>query len=287
MPQRLEDLRVAEVSLCDVPANSSIDPVTKKKIRHATVAIFKRDSSEYVPARVRFRHLSDTVRKNERALMQALAKSAKRKDDPGTQDVDADEFTPRQKKSKKEGKKKMPKLKTILKSSAVESSTAFTRDDLYQAVEKKARKIALKKGCSVELAEGRLWESIYKTSSLMDSPEVRREPKMMRVTKAEATLDKRGRKLMKVNPGLGYAQACSKALEQDPALYAAYEKELASGATYLVPEASQPDFSEIGKLAPGDSDDEDACPACGEDVDDDDAYCAGCGKKLPETSKRR
>jgi hypothetical protein len=278
MPQRLEDLRVAEVSLCDAPANASTNPITKKKIAHSRVAIFKRDSSEYVPAKVRFQRLRDTVNSNGERLAELLAKSAKLKDDPGTQDVDTDEL-----KSKKKGKK-MPKLKTILKSAVSESSAAFTRDDLYAAVEKKARKIALKKGCSVELAEGRLWESIYKTSGVMDPPEVRREPKMMRVTKAEAELDKRGRKLMKSNPGLGYAQACSKALEQDPALYSAYEKELASGATYLVPESRQPDFSNVGKLGL----DEDACPQCGEDIDpDEDAYCAGCGKKLPDTAKRR
>jgi hypothetical protein len=163
----------------------------------------------------------------------------------------------------------------------VQSSAAYTSDDLYQAVQKRARKIALKKNCSVELAEGRIWEEIYKTSAVMDPPELRRQPKMMRATKSEAELDRRARSLQKANAGLSYAEAASKALEQDPSLYTKYTEEISTpGAQYLVPESSQPDFSKIGK------DDADGCPQCGEDVDDDDTYCAGCGKKLPETSKR-
>jgi len=276
MPQKLDSLKVNEVSLCDFPANASIDPRTGKKIAHAVVAIKKRDDT-YTPIRVRAQRLSDAVRKNERTLAEALSKSKKCKEDG--QDRNEQLLQRR--------KKKMPKLKTILKSSAVESSPVFTRDDLYQAVEKKARKVALKKNISPELAESRIWESIYKTSSLMDPPELRREPKMMRVTKAEAELDKRGRALMKSNPGLGYAQACSAALQADPALYTKYTKEISTpGATYLVPEASQPDFSEIGKLASGDSDDEDDCPQCGEDVDDGDKFCAACGADLKKSKRR-
>ena len=287
MPQKLNALTVNEVSLVDNPSCAERDPRTGRLVKRATVAFFKRDAPAYVPAKVRFQRLRDAVTANGEKLAELLAKSAKRKDDPGTVDVDAEkpqnEFTPK----KKKGRRKMSKLKTILKSSASQSSAAFTRDDLYQAVEKKARKVALKKGCSPELAESRIWEEIYAKSTVMDPPELRREPKMMRVTKAEAELDKRGRKLMKSNPGLGYAQACSKALEQDSSLYTKYTQELASGTTYLVPKSSQPDFSKIGKLAPGDSDDDDACPECGEDTDDADVFCSGCGKKLPETAKRR
>jgi hypothetical protein len=246
MPQRLEELRVAEISLCDNPSCASTDPITKKRINHSTVAIFKRDSAVYVPIAVRAQRLRDSVLKNERALTQALAKSQRKtKDDPGTQDVD---ITPRQKRSKKE--KNMSKLKQVMK-----SATA-TREDLFAAVAKKAKKIALRKGCSVELAEGRLWESVFKTASALEGPELRREVKVFKATPAEAELDKRARKLMKTT-GL---------------------------TTFLVPESSQPNFVEVGKLAPGDAPgpdgDEDECPKCGEDVDDEDKFCANCGTKL-------
>lgn len=46
MPNLLTDLSIEEVSLVDVPANSSIDPVTGKRRRHAVVALFKRDSAD-------------------------------------------------------------------------------------------------------------------------------------------------------------------------------------------------------------------------------------------------
>jgi hypothetical protein len=46
MATELHSLVVDEVSLCDTPANSSIDPKTGRKIRHAMVALWKRDSGE-------------------------------------------------------------------------------------------------------------------------------------------------------------------------------------------------------------------------------------------------
>ena len=48
MPQNLKELKISEVSLVDFPANSSVDPVTGKKTRHAVVAIWKRDDTEDV-----------------------------------------------------------------------------------------------------------------------------------------------------------------------------------------------------------------------------------------------
>src|SRR4051794_10390837 len=45
MPNELHELHVDEVSLVDVPANSSIDPKTGRRRRHAVVALFKFDAS--------------------------------------------------------------------------------------------------------------------------------------------------------------------------------------------------------------------------------------------------
>src|ERR1700722_16294873 len=40
----LRDLRVAEISLVDNPANAEVNPITGRKIPRAIVALFKRDS---------------------------------------------------------------------------------------------------------------------------------------------------------------------------------------------------------------------------------------------------
>ena len=59
---------------------------------------------------------------------------------------------------------------------------------------------------------------------------------MASVTSAEALLDTRARKIMKKDPTVGYASACSRVLMEDPSLYQKYEQELAAGRTYTVPE---------------------------------------------------
>lgn len=45
MPNNLTSLVLAEVSICDRPANSETDPLTGKKIPRATIALWKRDET--------------------------------------------------------------------------------------------------------------------------------------------------------------------------------------------------------------------------------------------------
>jgi hypothetical protein len=336
MPQQLREFRVDDVSLVDAPANAEVDPVTKRKIARSTVVIRKR-ATPTGPWTQKILRMCDQVTANgeklgelrksvgkRQSLADLLVKRRKVKDDPGTQDVDADppgqadsEFSPRsvsangadlstqpqpdnndsgRNKKKKSRKEKDMSLKKVL------VNKSATAEDLYKAVEAKAKKIALKKNCNPQLVEGRLWEKIYKATGTVDAPRIakaaagapvlRRQPKMARITSAEAELDKRARKLM-TSTGLSYAKCVEKTLMADPSLYDAYESELAAGKTYPVPEASQ-DFSAVGKLAPGDyrSDgaddtDDDECPECGEGVSDGDDYCSSCGADLNKKSKRR
>jgi hypothetical protein len=249
MPQRLASLKIDEVSLVDAPANSEVDPYTGKKVRRATVAIIKRDT------RTGLQRLGDRVN----ALGDGITKLK------FTQDIHT--------KSKK-GKKKMSLKKVLINKSA-------TRQDLNAAVSRQAEKIAKRQGIRQEVAEGRIWNTLY-TKVGQDESEAARahpEPKTFLATPAEAELDKRARKLMKRNPALSYAGAATKALEQDPSLYTRYNDELNSGQTYPVPQ--QPEYLDI-TTKQDNLDGEETCPNCGEEVEEGDQFCSACGKPLPQ-----
>ena len=127
------------------------------------------------------------------------------------------------------------KFKKILK-----SGTA-TRDQIASAINQRALKSAKKAGHSEVTStdyEKAMAEGYAAYESTPKAEIGKREPRTARVTKAEAELDKLAKKVMKAGPGMSYAQACSKALQSDPALYDQYQQEIASGAAFEVPEVS-------------------------------------------------
>jgi hypothetical protein len=238
MPNVLEDLVIDEISLCDRPANASVDPRTGRRTPRATVALFKRDSSGD-PSAAKERELAARRNLLDRCAafdgeVEAIKKrlSARRakpkmKDDPGGQAVDP---------TKKETNNMS--LKRILKS-AVRDRASIT-----EAVIAKAQKVAAKKGISRELAEAKIWkrrggEAQESYESAPAGKPKRPEQKMMKVTSAEADLDERARKRMKKNAGMSYAKAVTEELMADPDLYNRYEAELRSGSSvYEVPASS-------------------------------------------------
>lgn len=259
MAQLLKDLTIGEVSLVDNPSNSSTDPITGRKTRHAVVALWKRDDTDDYLGPEQIRKHMDKVEAERK-------KSKKLKDDPGTQDVAESK------------EKKMSKFKKILKSGNV------TRDEICEHVRKRTLKIAKQRG--VEPTSAILEEAWTPFYALHESTPVavqKAEVKTVRITKAECELDDRARKLMKKTPGLGYGKAVQTALEADPSLYSAYESELQSGAQYSVPaELAQPDHP-MQKSA---SDDGDECSECGEETDDGDKFCSGCGADLSKSKAK-
>ena len=172
---------------------------------------------------------------------------------------------------------KMSKFERILK-----SGTA-TRDQICQAVAKKALKIAKRAGTEVnsEILAQAWSDGAYTAYENAPVPAARRPaPPLVQITQAEIELDSRARKIMK-SDGLQYPQACSKALTDDPSLYKKYCDELAAGETVAAPEPSRLDvgleyFTKRAAEAAADG----VCSNCDEPVDSDDAYCASCGADL-------
>lgn len=291
--QILQDLEVAEISLCDQPSNALTDPRTGWKIPLSRVALYKRDSdADTAEARLRqLRKLST------REVFAEVGKLQRRKDDPGSQDVSVPNASLQlplpqlQANQLKQDRKKKKKEKEMAFKKIIKSATS--RDQVVEAVQKRAQRIAKRKGISAEEAEGKVWRKRPEVQQAYEdagtgSPK-RAQPKMFQVTKAEQELDRRARKRM-TKTGESYPAAVASALSEDPGLYDSYEKELAAGATYLVP---QPDLL---TTQPGDYDrmvnkyDDDGleCPECDADVDEDDKFCANCGADLSkEKSKRR
>ena len=173
---------------------------------------------------------------------------------------------------------KMSKFERILK-----SGTA-TRDQICQAVAKKALKIAKRAGTEVnsEIHE-QVWSEAYAAYEAAPLPVVRKAaPPLVQTTAAEVELDKRARVIAK-RDGIGYPQACSKVLTADPSLYKQYVDELAAGDTFTAPDPSKLDvpldyFLKVAKAA----EDDGVCHNCDEAVDDDDEYCSSCGASLAE-----
>lgn len=258
MPQ-LTDLVVEEVSLVDRPANTSIDPKTGKKTRHAVVALFKRDSSAAASMRaarlqaVRGRlnsiqqgieDVKKTLAMNRQALAARLAEGKKEESMPTT-------------------------FEQVLKS-------AGSRDAIVAAVEKEAEVIAKRDGLTIDRARAKVWNETGAHEAYEAAPigkPKQPERKVFRCTKAEAELDRIARQRVK-KTGRSYAQCCSDVLTERPELYKQYQEELASGRTFLVPE---PEFI-AGPVLKGD--DEGECPKCGEETEDGDKFCSNCGHKL-------
>jgi hypothetical protein len=309
MPQRkkpniLTDLRVDELSLVTEPACAWTDPVTGRKTPLARVAIWKMDDSGDTAADrlARLRKLTRAELFEEVKRMQGKKKDKKRreaKDDPGTQDIDAEDdgelrlplpkLQPNQAKSNKESK--VPKLRKILK-----GETVASRSLIEGAVIAKATKIAKRKNISPEAAEAEVWSQPGVTEAYEAVPKPRQpqraEPKMFQSTKAEAELDRRARLRMKRDNKYTYAKAVESELAEDPGLYDQYEKELAAGTTYLAPEqflSTQGDDYDrmIGKRGKAKSDSPESCPECGEGVDENDSYCSSCGADLEGLDKKR
>jgi hypothetical protein len=181
----------------------------------------------------------------------------------------------------------MPTLKKILK-----GEVATSRRGLEEAVLAKAEKIAKRNGISRDEAERQVWAEDGVTEAYEQLPVGRpqaRERPIVKATAAEGVLDERARKRMK-RTGCTYAKACSDEVMADPSLYQRYEKEIAAGMTYDVPQP--PEYLELPSLTGDQSmskrgirkDDPsgayDECPECSEDVDEDDRYCSACGASL-------
>jgi len=279
MANNLESLELEEISLVTFPANAETSPKTGRKIPRATVALRKRDS----------RYLS---RDEIIAHMDQVEKSRRReKDDPGTQDVDTGEPTsgemssasipgwlPGKKKSKK-GNKQMKK-REIFQSVLKSATSSNRRAKIVEAVQMEARRIANKRGISVQKAEAEVWRANDAAVKAYDAAPVpnklEQQTQTVKLTPSEVELHRRARKLMKSTVGLSYAQACSKALEDSPELYRQYTVEAASGKFLDVPET----FHSANDVVKSDSDDEDECENCGADVDPEAKYCGNCGKRL-------
>jgi len=184
-------------------------------------------------------------------------------------------------------------FKTILKA-------AKTRDEIVAAVEDKARRIAKRDGISDDAARARAWNEHPEAQAAYEAalkPVAKKaERRMFKATAAEAELDKRARKRMR-KTGQSYPQSVSSELNEDQSLYERYEKELAAGATYMVPEPHYLDIPAsnsdrmLSKRSLSDGydakSDDSECPECDEDVDEDDAFCSSCGADLSKKRKRR
>lgn len=171
----------------------------------------------------------------------------------------------------------MKKFERILK-----SGTA-TRDEICDAVARRALKIAKRAGVEVNgeiLAQA--WSAeAYAAYESAPVPAARKAAlPLVQVTKAEVILDSLARKKMS-SDGLKYPQACSRVLTENPELYKQYCDELAAGETVTAPEPSRLDvsldyFQKVAKAA----EDDGVCHNCDAPVDDDDAYCSECGADL-------
>jgi len=173
----------------------------------------------------------------------------------------------------------MPKLSQILKGEA-----AASRRTLAEAVIAKAERISRKTGRPREKVENEIWEKGAQQAyeSLPLGTQRAREPKMVKVTSAEAELHRRALKRMK-GSDCSYAKAVSEELTSDPALYRQYENELASGQGYEVPQPAEylEPATKSGRKRKDDSGGAfDECGSCGSDVEPADRYCSNCGKPI-------
>jgi hypothetical protein len=172
---------------------------------------------------------------------------------------------------------KMSKFERILK-----SGTA-TRDQICQAVAKKAFKIAKRANTEVnsEILAQAWSDGAYEAYENAPVPAARRPaPPLVQVTKAEVTMDSLARKKMSTD-GLQYSQACSKILTENPSLYSQYCRELAAGETVTAPDPSKLDVGLEYVIKRGAQAQEDGvCSRCDEAVDDGDSFCASCGESL-------
>src|SRR5690348_4899256 len=100
-------------------------------------------------------------------------------------------------------------LNRVLKSAA-------NRDEIVDAVVKKAQKIAKRKGITLEKAEAEIWAQGDATAAYeraAPSPPPTSAATLMK--NPSDVLDERARKRMKRNPGMTYAKACDEELMED------------------------------------------------------------------------
>ena len=164
--------------------------------------------------------------------------------------------------------------------------SAETRDQVCHAVERAAEAIQKRDGISLERARIRAWsdEAMEKYERLPLPALLKRERQMGNFTRAEALLEERARKRMR-KTGCSYAKAIGAELEDDPSLYEDYEKEKATGDTFMAPqpvEYSAPALPALDgnarmlskrgkkKLAPGYEDPRDDVDLEDDDEDEDD-----------------
>ncbi len=129
--------------------------------------------------------------------------------------------------------------------------SAETRDQVCAAVERAAEAIQKRDGISLERARVCAWtnEAMEKYERLPLPAVLKRERPMGNFTRAEARLEERARKRMR-KTGCSYAKAISSELEDDPSLYEDYEKEMASGATFVAP--VPPEYLQVPTAFPSD-----------------------------------
>ena len=188
-------------------------------------------------------------------------------------------------------RKEQPTMSKVSKKFSAVVKSATTQAEITEAVIQKAGKIARKEGISHELAEAKAWArpGVLEAYEGARPGAVKSPRRMAKVTAAEAELDLRARKKMR-KTGCTYSKAIADSLEEDPSLYQRYEKEVAAGATYDVPEneytgtgtnsgpqlgqkaTPPPTNSRVGKGA--------TCGQCGSAIERDDKYCANCGSSL-------
>jgi hypothetical protein len=177
-------------------------------------------------------------------------------------------------------------LKTILK------SATRTREQIADAVERKATKIAKRQRIGMDAARARAWrdhpEAQLAYEQTQKAAPKRTDKRTFQCTQAEADLDDRARKRMR-KTGETYARAVSKELEADPGLYDRYQKELEAGKTYLViePEDMRGQAGEAERMYMQKADDGDECPECEEEVEASDKFCRSCGADLAKRKRQR
>lgn len=248
MANELKELTIDEVSVVDHPSCAEADPRTGRKIPRSVIALRKRDDS-------RDGYLTPNQLRKYMDRLESELQLTK-------------------------GEKRMSKFQKVLKS-------ATTRDQIVAAVEQKAQKIAKRDNIGEDLAMAKAWaehpeaHEAYEAAPKGELP--KRQPKMFQATVAETELDRRARQRVR-KTGVSYPKACSYELQEDPSLYERYEKELAAGATFLVPESgpSQADHPMRKSASDGDE-----CPDCGEETDEGDNFCAGCGADLAKEKAKR
>jgi hypothetical protein len=171
---------------------------------------------------------------------------------------------------------------------------AITREQVCEVVRKHAVELAREQGCSIATAEAAIWKrhpSAYEAYESSPLPVARQQAiPLAQVTEAEVELDKRARQVMK-RDNIGYPQAASKVLVDDPSLYTRYCEEVAAGQTVTAPDpAHSPVEVDYFMKRAAEAEADSVCANCDAPVESDHAYCPTCGSDLSaqrETAKSK